>query len=181
MSTRRCARHLSPQSARIARDAGAGGGRNRGLCCQGAGPRIFCNDRPPLRHRVQRARRAVQPSLFRPCRAPRFADRVGSLTEGAPRRTTPGTLRLPPNTVFRSSAARRQTPDISVSHTVPRVLWECQFLDENGIFGGLHQTVSKKFIVEKSKIVCWFGKSAGNAYVWNLPSRWEGGPHCERR
>ncbi len=141
LSTRRRARNLSPQSARSARDAGAGGRRNRGLCCQSAGSRLLCDDRPPLRHRVQRARRAVQPSLFRPCRSPRFTDRVGSLTEGAPRRTTPGTLRLPPYTVFRSSAARRQTPDISVSRTVPRVLLECQFLDGSGIFGGLHQTL----------------------------------------
>jgi coenzyme F420-reducing hydrogenase gamma subunit len=45
----------------------------------------------------------------------------------------------------------------------------------------LHQTVSQKFTVEKSKIVCPFGKCAGNAYVWNFSSRWEGGPHCERR
>ena len=68
---------------------------------------------------------------------------------------------------------------------IDRVLWGMdpqgsfpEFLDGRHI---LHQTVSRKFTVEKSKIVWLFGKSAGNAYVWNLSSRWEGGPHCERR
>ncbi len=50
VSTRRRARNLSPQSARSrARDAGAGGRRNRRLCCQSAGPWVPCDDRSPLR------------------------------------------------------------------------------------------------------------------------------------